>query len=270
MLNKVADVVRNLENYWETATKDSQTFTEEDWVVSWVLSPWDSTISASNLSPFIAVNGLHLPGKINSDYEEQWFGEMHFFVVIDVLIKPVLSALQRPCVEIQTIHHDKDPESYCLLSLHTKSFQCSSSCFYLFLVWHCFFERLVWDSPLNFLQGNKSCRAELLQNSCNRELEIFNQVPTWNFKLKAWNEANVPVTFYEPLRIIQSLKKNAWHQWHQQTWKNPQVPGGELTWGRAVCPRGDKETEQWKREEPCWWKQKWRSLAPFLFLCICL
>lgn len=62
-----------------------------------------------------------------------------FFVVIDVLIKPVLSALQRPCVEIQTIHHDKTLKAIVYyLSILKQSFQCSSSCFYLLLVWLCF------------------------------------------------------------------------------------------------------------------------------------
>lgn len=75
-----------------------------------------------------------------------------FFVAIDVLIKPVLSALQRPCVEIQTIHHDKTLKAIVYyLSILKQSFQCSSSCFYLFLVWLCFLSALSETCLLTFL-----------------------------------------------------------------------------------------------------------------------
>lgn len=127
---------------------------------------------------------------------EFWQGEEMIwgnalFVVIDVLIKPVLSTLQRPCVEIETIHHDKTLKAivyYLFILKH--SFLCSSSCFCLFLVWLCFLSALSETRRLTFLR--KSCRVELSQNSCNCELEIFNEI-----KLKAWKEANAPVTFCE-------------------------------------------------------------------------
>lgn len=116
-----------------------------------------------------------------------------FFVVIDVLIKPVLSALQRPCVEIQTIHHYKTLKAIVYYLSILKQFSMLLKLFLSFPCLALFSECLVWDLPFNFPQGNKSRRVEFSQNSCNCEL----RAPTWNFKLKGWNEANVPVTFYE-------------------------------------------------------------------------
>lgn len=74
-----------------------------------------------------------------------------FFFVIGALIKPVLSALQRPCVEIQTIHHDKILKAivYFLFVLK-QSFQRSSSCYCLCLVWLCFLTALSGTCPLTF------------------------------------------------------------------------------------------------------------------------
>lgn len=91
-------------------------------------------------------------------HNEFWHGEEMIwrnalFVVTSALINPVFCTLQRPCVEIETIYHDKTLKAivyYLFILKH--SFRCSSSCFCLFLVWLCFFECLVWGLAFNFPQ----------------------------------------------------------------------------------------------------------------------
>lgn len=124
------------------------------------------------------------PARHNEFWQrEEMIWGIALFVVTDVLIKPILSTLQRPCVEMEAIHHDKTLKVivyYLFILKH--SFQCSSSYFCLFLVWLGFLSALSETCPLAFLR--KSCRVELLQNPCNCELEIFNKILNWKHDKK--------------------------------------------------------------------------------------
>lgn len=153
---------------WETDCKEN--FLRLSASKSAQLSAVSPRFCNHNTKPFVAVNGLHLPGTMNSDKGR------------DDLRKCI--ACCHWCFNKSSFDHFtktlKAIVYYLFILKH--SFQCSSSCFCLFLVWLWFLSALSETYLLTFLR--ESCKVELSQNSCNCEHEIFEKILNWKHDKK--------------------------------------------------------------------------------------
>lgn len=131
----------------------SKSFTEEEWLLMYIF--WDYT--TSNLADFGVVNRLHLPDILTRRID-RLFEEMHFSLSFMYYNNFFFHFTKTMCfykdsVEIQSIHHDKMLKAIVYyLSVLKQSFQCSSSSFYLFLVWFCFLSASSTTCLLTFLR----------------------------------------------------------------------------------------------------------------------